>query len=464
MNERQTHGSRTMNIMKIRILMIALLLMGMVALPQVATGQDVNLRETPTVKVVKRVRDAVVNINTTQTVRQPFGPFGNDPFFRRFYRGPMIERERTSLGSGFILHADGYIVTNAHVVTSADEVEVKLNNGSILPARVLAADAEHDLAVLRVDVPEGVKLQPVELGDSSDLMPGEPVIAIGNPLGYEHSVTTGIISATNRPLRVSRRLELTDLIQTDTPINPGNSGGPLLNAYGQVIGINSAIRGDAQNIGFAIPVNRMRELITELLSPLAVNRVDLGGQVIEHRTLLPPSTVKVTLKWQSSDKTQAPVPFDRIDGHPVANIVEAYVKLLSCSPGKTVTLSQGASKVELVAKVPPISNAQRLAQDILGLTPRELTAADRARLKLATAKGVLIGSVDRGGPAQQAGLRKGDLIVQLGRYRIADMSDLAVLLGVIRRDAVGDIYVMRNGRLGRVRIKINAPSPSRGPV
>jgi serine protease Do len=413
-----------------------------------------NLRMTPTVKVFRAVRDSVVNVNTTQTVRQRFGFFNDDPFFRRFFGGPGVERERTSLGSGFIIHADGYIVTNAHVVDGADSVEVRLGDKTQLPARVLASDADHDLAVLRIDVPEGRTLEPVALGTSQDLMPGEPVIAIGNPMGYEHSVTTGIISALNRPLPLRRDHELQHMIQTDTPINPGNSGGPLLNAYGQVIGINTAIRGDAQNIGFAIPVDDLRKLIFDLLSPLALNRVDLGGRVVEKASIAPPANVAVQLQWQPDGEDVEPRPFDRINGQPVANIFDACIRLLQIKPGQTATLTQGDASFTLTARAPKISDAQRLAQAMMGLTPRELTSADRARLRIDFAGGLLVDSVARGGPAARAGLQPGDMIVQLGRYRIADLQDLAVLLDNAKGGMQADVYVVRQGRLGRVRIRL----------
>src|SRR5262249_22918854 len=159
-------------------------------------------------------------------------------------------------------------------------------DGQKLKAELVATDPDADLAILKIksDKP----LPRLELGDSSDLMIGEPVIAVGNPLGYSHSVSTGIVSAIHRDLG-DTGTKLSDLIQTDAAINPGNSGGPLLNAYGQVIGINTAIRGDAQNIGFAIQVNRLRDLIPSLMNPAQFTKVEVPIKFKEERTLAAPA-------------------------------------------------------------------------------------------------------------------------------------------------------------------------------
>ncbi len=420
----------------------------------------INLRRTAVVNVVEACRDAVVNVNTTTTIRQRFGPWDDDPFFRQFFGRPL-ERDvqRRSLGSGFIIHAAGYVVTNAHVVQDADQVQVNLADDKTLDAKVLVCDLEHDLAVLKIDPPPDEKLQAVTLGDSSDLMQGEPVIAIGNPLGYHHSISAGIVSATGRPLQVDPQHTLEGLIQTDAPINPGNSGGPLLNAYGQVIGINTAIRGDAQNIGFAIPVNNLRQLLPQLLSPLAISRVELGGELYEQHTITPPAHIETQLFWLD-DKVARPAPVTAINGKPVHDIVEATVALLAIKPGDHIELSSDQGKsFTLEARAPQISDAQRLAQSILGLTPRAITAADRAKLKLGSATGLLIESVESRGPAAQAGLRQGDVLVQLGRYRLESLADLAALLSKVRGGEQADVYVIRDQQLGRARLQLRG-----GPV
>jgi serine protease Do len=440
-----------------KLMLFVLLLMPAMVLA--AEDEPANLRRTPIVRVFQENRDAVVNVNTSTIVRQRFGLFGNDPFSRLFDVQPFERKvKRTSLGSGFIIHAQGYVVTNAHVVEGADDVEVILSSGLHLKAQVLAADAQQDLAILKVDPPAGAALHPVALGNSSDVMIGEPVVAIGNPMGYEHSVTAGIISAINRDLPLDQTWELKGLIQTDASINPGNSGGPLLNIYGQVIGITSAIRGDAQNIGFAIPVDRLRELIPELLSPLAIRQIDFGGQIIEQSRIDPPATITTTLRWQAADQTAPGDVITAIGGKPVRNIVDAYVNLLAYEVGDRVELSNEFKKwnVELHKATP--TDAQRVVRSMMGVEVREPSAADRARLRLGRLDGVLITGVQRDGPADAAGLRSGDVIVQLGRHRISDLDALAVLLSRAGAGVQADVFIVRDGRMGRTRLSLRGTS------
>ncbi|MEX2671503.1 MAG: trypsin-like peptidase domain-containing protein [Phycisphaeraceae bacterium] len=419
-----------------------------------------NLRRTHVVEVFEANRDAVVNVNTTTIVRQRFGMSENDPFFRRFFGSQPFERDvrRTSLGSGFIIHEAGYVVTNAHVVDGADQIDVTLSDGRELRARVLASDPRNDLAVLRVEGDDGqpVSLQRAELGDSSDLMIGEPVVAIGNPLGYEHSVTSGIVSALNRTLPVTREWKLDGLLQTDASINPGNSGGPLLNAYGQVIGINTAIRGDAQNIGFSIPVNRLRELIPELLSPLIHNQVDLGGRVVEDRAIQPPAELDVKLWWSAGG--EQPLELTHINGEPVRDIVDAYVTLMRVAEvGEPVTLEGDGVIRQVFADRPKLDNAQRVVQSAMGVRARKLQPADRQRMNLEGVSGVKVTDIERGGPAQRGGLRVDDVIVQVGRHRVASIEDLALLLSQVAEGTQADIYIVREGRLGMTRITLRRP-------
>src|SRR6266536_112721 len=230
------------------------------------------------VRLARELKPAVVNISTKRTAEAPeaVSPFGDDERFNQFFKhffGNQPRRPARSLGSGFIINADGHIVTNNHVVDGATEIKVKLSDGRELPAKVVGRDPKTDLALLKV---EAKGLPVVALGDSTQLQVGEPVMAIGNPFGLEQTVTTGIVSATGRVIGEG---PYDDVIQTDAAINPGNSGGPLINARGQAIGINTAIfsqNGGSVGVGFAIPVNLAKAVLPQLAATGHVERGWLG--------------------------------------------------------------------------------------------------------------------------------------------------------------------------------------------
>lgn len=234
-------------------------------LPHILAAQD---RETQVVRAVRKVGPAVVNISAayTETYRVPGF---SDPFFDEFFRdffedGPrQNSRQRKSLGSGVIIDGKkGYVLTNAHVVARGETITVTLEDGRELKALRVGSDVESDLAVLRLE--GGESLPQASMGTSQDLMIGETVIAIGNPFGFSHTVTTGVVSAVNRHVKSGQYL-YKHFIQTDASINPGNSGGPLLNILGEVIGINTAIYTQARGIGFAIPIDRARKVANDLI-------------------------------------------------------------------------------------------------------------------------------------------------------------------------------------------------------
>lgn len=255
---------------------------------QVAVAQTAAPATAPTANpnfitdVVSGVGPAVVRIDASRTVSQRIPNVFNDPAFRQFFgdRLPQRGQERTErgLGSGFIISDDGQIITNAHVVDGADTVTVTLKDGRILDGRVLGSDPVTDIAVIKVDERN---LPTVELGNSDQLQPGEWSIAIGNPLGLDNTVTVGIVSAVGRSSnQVGVPDKRVEFIQTDTAINPGNSGGPLLNQQGEVIGVNTAIINGAQGLGFAIPINMVERIATELAETGEVQHPFLGIQMI----------------------------------------------------------------------------------------------------------------------------------------------------------------------------------------
>lgn len=233
--------------------------------------------------VVKKVGAAVVRIDASRTVKTEVPPMFEDPFFRRFFGSqipnvPDNEIQRGT-GSGFILSQDGKILTNAHVVAGTKEVTVTLKDGRTLTGKVLGTDPVTDVAVIKI---EANNLPTIKVGNSDNLNVGEWAIAIGNPLGLDNTVTTGIISATGRlSSQVGVGDKRIEFIQTDAAINPGNSGGPLLNARGEVIGINTAIIRDAQGIGFSIPINKAQEIAEQLIAKGKVEHPYLGIQMVE---------------------------------------------------------------------------------------------------------------------------------------------------------------------------------------
>lgn len=229
--------------------------------------------------VVDRASPAVVKISTTVTSGSSVDPFFNDPFFRQFFGVPFIPRQQQEkgLGSGFIISKDGYILTNQHVVDRADEITVTIVGfDKEIKATVVGADYDLDLALLKVNT--GKELPFLTLGDSDQIRVGEWVIAIGNPYGLDHTVTTGVISAKGRPISVEDR-QYENLLQTDASINPGNSGGPLLNLRGEVVGINTAINAQAQGIGFAIPTSTVKHVLEDLKNGVSSARPWVGVQI-----------------------------------------------------------------------------------------------------------------------------------------------------------------------------------------
>ena len=258
-------------------------------------------RETAVVKAVRKTSPAVVNISSAVQVRKrtsPFSGFGFNPFFEEFFKDffdPRFERRRkyTSLGSGVIIDGKkGLILTNAHVIQKTGTIKVVLEDEREFEAKIVGADPDSDLAVLKIDFEQ--YLPAIKMGSSDDLMIGETVIAIGNPFGFSHTVTTGVISALNRSIRAEDRV-YHDFIQIDASINPGNSGGPLLNINGDLIGINSRNLGGvtgAQNIGFATPITMARDVMNQIIEYGSVSRGWLGAYFGNLRpTSLPDGTI-----------------------------------------------------------------------------------------------------------------------------------------------------------------------------
>ena len=397
------------------------------------TPQDrIRARRTPVVDVFEATRDAVVNISSTQVVHVRPNAGGPESWLFELFERPR-HLETTSLGSGFVIHPHGYIVTNAHVVARTVQRKVGFADGRSFDARIVAIDTAKDLAVLRIDAPS--PLPTLRLGSSDDLMVGETVIAIGNPFGFNHTVTSGVISATGRNIHVERGVAFHDLIQTDASINPGNSGGPLLNILGELIGINSAIRGDAENIGFAIPVGQLIEQLPELLNVERLRRVRLGlyvgGHGVPHVNDVSPDSPADQAGVRVGDVITA------IDGNPVRRDIDFYFALLEKKIDEPISLELlrdgNALQVNLAIREIPKPDGAKLAHSLFGLTLHELNDREWRRFGLRSGNGLLVVGVQPRSPARKIGIQPGDIISSLGRYYLSSLDQAGTLLETIRR-------------------------------
>lgn len=282
--------------------------------------------------IAEKAGPAVINVEARIKVSTGMSdPFLNDPFFREFFGRSMPiypeSRYEKGIGTGFIISADGYIITNQHVINNADQVTVKLTGKKqSLPARVVGQDYELDLAVLKI---EGQGYPTLPMGDSDKMRVGDWVVAIGQPYGLDHTVTTGVVSAKGRPVTIQDR-NYKNLIQTDAAINPGNSGGPLLNMRGQVIAINTAVNAQAQGIGFAIPINTAKGVLQELMNGQKVVRPYMGIRMLD-------LDEEVCTELRLPVDTQGAVIVEVVKGSPAARGGLRSMDVIQKMDGKAVT-------------------------------------------------------------------------------------------------------------------------------
>ncbi len=393
------------------------------------------LRRTPVVEVFENSKDAVVNIASKQVI-QYRSPLGIDDLFDRFFDSPFRRRqqrsvERTSVGSGFVLHKSGLIVTNAHVVAQTAERKVIFNDHQEYDAQIIAIDHEHDLAVLKIDVDHDIQTLP--LGHSDDLMVGETVIAIGNALGYQHTVTSGVVSALNRSIDINDDVAFKNLIQTDASINPGNSGGPLLNVLGELVGINTAIRADGQNIGFAIPVDDLRRLLPQMLALESRSRLQVGMQVSDRGNALKITRIDVDSPADKAGLQVADV-ITQIDGKDVTNAVDYTIAMVGkkADDFMQVTVKRGhrskTYRVQIVEK--PRPDLDTLMENLFGMQVGIITdeMAQEARLRI---RGLAVIKTVNNGPADKLGIQRGDIITDIGNLSTTDTNTLAEQLETI---------------------------------
>jgi len=392
---------------------------------------------------------AVVSITSSRIVKVPQVPFFNDPFFQQFFGGqvphfPQQQREM-GLGSGVIVSPDGYILTNNHVIAKATDIQVMLRDKRQFPGKVVGADPQTDIAVVKI---AATGLPTIALGDSSKLEVGDYAFAIGNPFGVGETATMGIISATGRNGLDIENYE--DFIQTDAAINPGNSGGALLNARGELIGINTAIlsggSGGNQGIGFAIPINMAKHVMEEILKHGKVVRGYIGVDIQEVTPNLAnafkvPAEEGALVSDVVPDSPGAKAGLQRgdvitdLDGQPVAGPNELRLAVAAMAPGTTVHMKiiRGGEVRDLSLKLGEApagkgggSPLGRSAQNspMRGVQVGELTPELRRQLGLGSeVRGVVVTARPDSSPAADAGLQSGDVIEQINRQPVNSVAD-----------------------------------------
>ena len=435
--------------------------------------------------LVEKEGAAVVNISTTQKIRErgapPLPPQfrdlpEDDPFYKFFKRfmpqqphgGAPREYETHSLGSGFIISADGYVLTNAHVVDKADEILVKLTDKREFKAKVIGVDRRTDVALLKIDAKS---LPAVNLGDPNKMKVGEWVVAIGSPYGFENSVTAGIVSAKGRALPGD---SFVSFIQTDVAVNPGNSGGPLFNLRGEVVGVNSQIysrTGGYMGLSFAIPIDLAMDIVSQLKGSGKVSRGRLGIQIQEVSPELAASfglkeaqgALVAAIEKGSPAEKSGMQPGDvilKFEGKTVPNSSELPRMVGATKPGSktkvevwrnraskelSITLAEWDDEKVADAKSEP----QAEKTNKLGLSLADLSGEDKRRLGLE--QGVLVEKVS--GAAEKAGLRRGDIVLSLGGEKVSGVEQFGKLLEQHKQEKTIALLIRRGDRILFVPVK-----------
>ncbi len=411
-----------------------------------AAASPLSTRKSEIVQVVEKVAPSVVNISAEQTLRRRPSVF--DDFYFGFDSRPRRPSGQ-SLGSGAIIDSKGIILTNEHVVSGASKITAMTRSGLELDCDVVGSDADNDLAVLRVKRP-GAPLPAIRLGSSSDLMIGETIVAIGNPFGLSNTVTAGVVSALGRSVRGENERTYTDFIQTDASINPGNSGGPLVNVDGDMIGVATAIIGGAQGIGFAIPIDRARRIVEDLLRFGEVRPVWIGvrGKTLVTGEKNRPRGFRVRRVHPNSPSSRAGVragdQIVSVDGAPVDS-QEAFETVLSTrGPGRALKIvlrdKNGERTVSLQGEAPPAGIGSGILRDELGMAVRG-------------GEELGISITDRNGLAAQAGLKSGDILLAVNGTRVRTLEELN---RVMQRDFNKNSVLIEIGR-GRFSYTLTLP-------
>ncbi len=445
-------------------------------------GASAHAKELPDfTELVEKQGPAVVNISTTQIIRNAHG-FPNLPegdpfyeFFRRFAPQMPREQESQSLGSGFIISADGYIMTNAHVVDSAEKITVRLTDKREFRAKVIGADKRTDVALLKI---EATGLPKINVGDPNKLKVGEWVVAIGSPFGFDSSVTAGIVSAKGRSLPQDN---FVPFIQTDVAINPGNSGGPLFNMNGEVVGINSQIytrSGGSMGLSFAIPIDVATQVTEQLRTSGKVTRGRIGVTIQELTRELAESfglgkpagaLISSVEKNGPADKAgiEASDVILKFDGKPVNSSSDLPRMVAATKPGSKVAVElwrKGESRQVTVeiAEMPEEGKlaraAKKLADDVaemisrLGIAVSELSKEQLEELQISG--GLLVEEV-KGAAARAAGLQQGDVLLSIGNIPIRSLNQFNEILKQVPKGKNVALLVRRGDAASYVAIRLD---------
>ena len=413
-------------------------------LRRLAPEERVARRVTPEAMVVKHASPAVVFIQTDQIVES------------RDFFGRLMRREASGSGSGFVLNKEGFIVTNNHVIANAQGIQVSFAEGvdkNTYTADVVSTVPEEDLALLKLRNPDGKLFPTVPMGTSSDLMIGEKVLAIGNPYGHTHTVSTGIISGLHRNVQIaSPRLSFNDLIQTDASINFGNSGGPLMNINGDLIGINTAVNSQAENIGFAIPVDRVRLVLKEQLLNPETYRAWLGFSVSEDA----PTIAKVTPHSPASEADlEAGDVIVGLNGQAIDGMDSFRIQRIGIQPDRDVEITVRKDGEDRLVVLHSWDWIDGLLYEGLGLTVERYVAGRRPYVQ--------INRVCPGSPAAEIGLAAGDIVDavkpsegHLSRaWRIIDRARFAGLIQALEAGTALEVDVYRGGERLRGTLVLN---------
>jgi len=450
---------------------LAVIITGLLVVPAMAAG-NVTTQMVPASfsNLAEHARTGVVNIQTTKTIQgggrvfQHFfgSPFGGDRdglerFFSPFRNQQPQSRKEKSLGSGFIISRDGYIVTNNHVIRDADQIKVILHDDKEYDADIIGTDSMTDLALIKIDAKN---LVPLKFGSSSDAKVGSWVVAIGSPFGLEQTVTAGIISAKGRIIGSG---PYDDFIQTDASINPGNSGGPLLNLEGEVIGINTAIIKSGQGIGFAIPSDLATGIIEQLTESKQVSRGWMGvaiqnvtKELAQYYGIKETEGVYVAKVYEDNPAHKAGIKIGdvivMINGKPIDTTRDLTVTIANLKVDETIKVKLFRKGKQKIVKVKlgerPDQNPEIAAgtdgYDTFGFMVRQVDDAIAQKLGYPEdIKGLIITQIKPGTPAARSGVRVGDLLIEVNHKKISNVVEYQTYLKRLKKDGLAQLLFRR---------------------